>query len=162
MSGQGSPTHVPEGQPDPVIVGPGMKTMGEDAYTKASTVTPSLNSDKKHQMSSDAPSYFADIPGIKLSPPSPDRSTTSPAHAAKDAHSGMELLRHLSLTGNASPIQPEVDPRQQHPGLRLTRRIISAAFCIPYKLYYRSGSDWVGFDLSHILFYVRRVDKSGT
>lgn len=142
---QENPPGVPDGQPEPVIVGPGMNTMGEGAYTKASNVTPSLQSDKTHQLLTDAPSYLSDLPEIELSPSSPkDSSSATPARAAKDAKSGIELLRRLSLTGNASPILPEVDPREQHPGLRLSRRIISAAFCIPYKLYFRSGSDWVG------------------
>lgn len=137
---------MPGGQPDPVIVGPGLKTLGEDAYTKASNVSPNLHSDKKDSLRYDAPSYFSDVPGIKQSPSADGGSpSTSPADATKKAKSGKELLRRLSLTGGASPILPEVDPREQHPGLRLTGRIISAAFCIPYKLHFRAGSDWVSF-----------------
>lgn len=140
MSEQKKPAPVPDGQPDPIIVGPGMKTMGDAAYTKASNATPSLHSDKEHQLHSDAPSYFSDLPGIK----SPDvNSPATPTHPAKEPKSGMELLRRLSLVGDASHIVPEADPHELHPGLRLSRRIISAAFCIPYKLYFRPGSDWV-------------------
>lgn len=152
-SGGESPAPVPAGQPDPVIVGPGMTTMGDDAYTKASNATPSLLSDQKHQLFSDAPSYISDLSGRNDSSPSPDASSTaSPAHSAKEPKSGTDILRRLSLIGDASPIQPEADPREQHPGLQLTRRIISAAFCIPYKLHFRPGSDWVGFPSSRFQF----------
>jgi trehalose 6-phosphate synthase/phosphatase len=54
----------------------------------------------------------------------------------------MDLLRRLSLTSE-SPMSPEVDPRVEHPGLNLSGRLISASFCIPYKLNFQSGSDWV-------------------
>lgn len=142
MSLDDSPGKVPDDQPNPVMVGPGLKTMGEGAYEKASNATPSLDVDKQHQAASDAPSYFNKIPGSKDSP-NPGKSPSTPAEAAGGATSGVELLRRLSLVGGMSPISPEVDPRTAHPGLHLSGRIISAAFCIPYKLGYRSGSDWV-------------------
>lgn len=131
---------VPPGQPNPVLVGPGMKTLGEDAYKGASTVTPNLDVDQKHPVINDAPTYFSDIPGDKDSVASP----TSPAEAAKNAKSPRELLRRMSLMGSSFPdLHDAEDPRQQYPGLKLTGRIISAAFCIPYKLHYRPGSEWV-------------------
>lgn len=141
---QESPGKLPEGQPDPVIVGPGLKTMGEDAYEKASNVTPSLNVDKTAQLSSDTPSYFDKVhvnkdvtaQAVTAKPPS------TPAEAAEGVQSGPELLRRLSLVGETTPKTP-VDLRAAHPGLQLTGRIISAAFCIPYKLGFRSGADWV-------------------
>lgn len=140
-----SPGRVPDGQPDPVIVGPGMKTLGEGAYLKASNATPSLDVDKQHQTASDAPPYFNKIPGSK---DNPVKSPSTPAEAVGEATSGPELLRRLSLVGGMSPISPDVDPRTAYPGLQLSGRIISAAFCIPYKLGYRPGSDWVWRDLS--------------
>lgn len=143
MSEKDSPAHVPDGQPNPVIVGPGLKALREKAYTDATNATPSTDSDKKHPTDSDVPSYFANIPGAKTG--SLDRSdvTSTPSSAGRRASSGQELLRRLSLTGDASPMSPEVDPRGQHPGLKLSGRLISAAFCIPYKLGFKSGSDWV-------------------
>lgn len=139
---------MPADQPDPVIVGPGMKTMGDGAYTTASNATPSLLSDKKHQLLSDAPSYFSDISGRnESSPPTNASSSATPAQMTKESESGMDILSRLSLLGDGSPILPEADPRELHPGLDLSRRIISAAFCIPYKLSFRSGSDWVGLPL---------------
>lgn len=152
MSSEESPGKVPDGQPDPVLVGPGMKTMSEGAYTKASNATPSMQCDKNHQTSSDAPSYFAEIPGNKGTSASAHvTSPATPIQAARDARSGPELLRRLSLMGSASPVLPEADPCQQHPDLGLSRRIISAAFCIPYKLHFRSGSDWVWFTFRYSL-----------
>lgn len=139
-SEQDSPApKAPDGQPNPVLVGPGIKTLGEEAYTGASNVTPSLDADKKHPVSTDAPSYFNDIPGTKDNVASP----ATPAEAAKNAKSPMEILRRLSLVGSSFPNLPDPDPREQHPGLKLTGRIISAAFCIPYRLFFRPESDWV-------------------
>lgn len=73
--------------------------------------------------------------------PSDLSSPATPAQAAKDVKSGSELLRRLSLRG--TPAVLEAHPREQYPSLNLSGRIISAAFCIPYKLYLRKGHDWV-------------------
>ena len=140
---------IPAGQPDPVLVGPGMKTLGEDAYTGATKVTPdTLDADKKHPVDIDAPSYFQQIPGAGTEPTSP----TSPSEAAKDAKSPKEILRRLSLVGSSFPNLPDPDPRQVYPGLNLTGRIISAAFCIPYKVRFHMDSDWVWY-FSRISFF---------
>lgn len=141
MSGQGSPAKVPDGQPDPVLVGPGLSALKDKAYNDATNATPSLPSDKKHQMDSDAPSYFASIPGVNTEALS--SSDATPSTSRRKMSSGQELLRRLSLTGYASPMSPEIDPRSQHPGLKLSGRLISAAFCIPYKVHHQAGSDWV-------------------
>lgn len=143
MSEQDSPAHVPDGQPNPVLVGPGLKALREKAYDDATNATPSVDADKKHPTSSDAPSYFANIPGAKTGSPDPLDVPSVPSGARRKLSSGQDLLRRLSLTGDASPTSPEVDPRAQHPELKLSGRLISAAFCIPYKLYFQSGSDWV-------------------
>ncbi|KAL1997627.1 hypothetical protein VTN02DRAFT_1251 [Thermoascus thermophilus] len=134
MSLDDSPGKVPDNQPNPVMVGPGLKTMGDGAYEKASHATPSLDVDKHHPTATDAPSYFHAIPG---------GSTDTPVDAAAPASSGVDLLRRLSLAAGVSPVSPEGDPRAAHPGLHLSGRIISAALCIPYKLGYRAGADWV-------------------
>lgn len=120
-----------------------MKSLGEDAYMQAANVTPSLDTDKKYPVDSDAPSYFNSIPGTQ--PFADVNSPATPADAAKNANSPTELLRRLSLS--RTPLMPDFDPREQYPGLNLTGRIISAAFCIPYKVYYRPGSDWVCYSL---------------
>lgn len=132
MSESESPAQVPDDQPNPVLVGPGLKALKNEAYTKATSATPSLE-----KMSNEAPSYFDNLPGTKAA--TTDPSETKPAGRAS---SGVDLLRRLSLTSD-SPMSPETDPRTQHPGLHLSGRLISAAFCIPYKLNFRSGSDWV-------------------
>lgn len=67
----------------------------------------------------------------------------SPTEAAKGVKSGADLLRRLSLVGSSKPVAPSIEPQEGHPGLHLTGRIISAAFCIPYKLRIRPGHDWV-------------------
>lgn len=69
-------------------------------------------------------------------------SPVSPSEAAKGASSGRELLRRLSLMG--SKVAPSTMTRpEEHADLRLSGRIISAAFCIPYKLRFRTGLKWV-------------------
>lgn len=142
MSDQGkTPAKVPDSQPDPVMVGPGLKAFKEDAYKEATNATPSLPADKNHPADNDAPSYFANIPGVKAE--ALDTTQTRSQPRRRKMSSGEELLRRLSLTGDASPMTPEIDPRSQHPGLKLSGRLISAAFCIPYKVYHKSGSDWV-------------------
>ncbi|KAJ5692102.1 Trehalose-phosphatase [Penicillium macrosclerotiorum] len=142
MSDQGSPAQVPDGQPNPVLVGPGLKALKEQAYMNATNATPSVDIDKEQQMDSDAPSYFANIPGAKTDSLDPSDLTSTPPQIRRKMSSGQDLLRRLSLTAGASPISPEVDPRAQHPGLKLSGRLISVAFCIPYKLYFQSGSNW--------------------
>jgi trehalose 6-phosphate synthase/phosphatase len=141
MSDQGSPARVPDGQPDPVLVGPGLTALKDEAYKAATNATPSLPTDKKHQMDSDVPSYFASIPGVNTEALDPSDKTPPPRR--RKMSSGQDLLRRLSLTGDASPMSPELDPRAQHPGLKLSGRLISVAFCMPYKLYHQAGSDWV-------------------
>lgn len=145
MSEPQSPTHVPEDQPNPVLVGPGLQALKEAAYVEATNATPYLDTEKIHQLlDSDAPSYFANIPGAQSTENVPSGQTSLPVEAEKGASSGQDLLRRLSLAGgDSSPGLPELDPREQHPGLRLSGRLISAAFCIPYKLYHQAGSDWV-------------------
>lgn len=139
--GESLPPPIPGDQPHPVLVGPGMKTLGEEAYAGASKVTPSaLDSDRKHPVDTDAPSYFHDV-----AVSGPDHSSpSSPVQAARDAKTPKEVLRRLSLADTGSfPNLPQPDPRQQYPGLKLTGRIISAAFCIPYRVRFHSDFEWV-------------------
>lgn len=137
-----SPERLPEGQPNPVLVGPGLKALHTGAYTDATNATPSLDTDNQGQMDIDAPSYFANLPGVQTESHGPTDLGSAP-HPKRRTSSGQELLRRLSLVGNGSPMSPEVDPRAQHPGLNLSGRLISASFCMPYKLYFQAGSDWV-------------------
>lgn len=145
-SGHETPA-VPGDQPNPVMVGPGMKTLADGAYAGASYVTPAGDADKLAYANPGASSYFDYTPAAHGAMPSDgDADASSPAtpeRAAKHSRSGKELLRRLSLVGVSPQEIPETDPRELYPGLRLSGRIISAAFCMPYKLYFNSGSDWV-------------------
>lgn len=143
MSDSESPAALPDGQPDPVLVGPGLKALKQEAYTDATNATPSLVADKKSQPDSDAPSYFANTPGTGMQGLEPSNLSSIPEKPQGHTSSGQDLLRRLSLVGESSPILPDVDPRTQHPELKLSGRLISAAFCIPYKLQFQAGSDWV-------------------
>ncbi|KAJ6153806.1 HAD-superfamily hydrolase subfamily IIB [Penicillium chermesinum] len=108
MSQPDSPA-VPDNQPNPVLVGPGLTALKDEAYAEATNATPSLDADRKNQLETDAPSYLADLPA---EPASQDPS-------------------HLSSI-----------PEEASQDLKLSGRLISAAFCLPYKLYFREGEDW--------------------
>ncbi|KAL4951323.1 glycosyltransferase family 20-domain-containing protein [Aspergillus filifer] len=60
--------------------------------------------------------------------------------AAEPTARGSELLRGLSLKEVLT--LRAADFQKQYPTLNLSGRIISATFCIPNKLYFRSGCDW--------------------
>jgi trehalose 6-phosphate synthase/phosphatase len=64
-----------------------------------------------------------------------------PSQAAKHVKSSSELLRRLSLKEVLT--MQQADLQKQYPSLNLTGRIISATFCIPYRLYFQPGRDWV-------------------
>jgi trehalose 6-phosphate synthase/phosphatase len=139
---QGTPDRLPPEQPNPEMVGPGLSTMGEGAYRKASTSTPTVVSDGKD---TDHASYFSHVPGTATTTKDAYvKSPASPGEAVSGATSGPELLRRLSLVGGSiTPATPVLDPRAAHPGLQLTGRLISAAFCMPYKVAFQPDSDWV-------------------
>lgn len=113
----------------------------------ASTVTPAPATDNKQPLQlGDSPSSFSKVPGSDVSTA---KSPSTPGEAAGDAHVGADLLHRLSLpVGGKSPMMTVVDPRTAHPGLQLTGRLISAAFCIPYKVAFQPGSGWVRPSLS--------------
>lgn len=149
-SEQGAPDKIPPNQPNPAIIGTGLSVLGEEAYVDASNATPALTvgleKPREPQQDETAPSYFAAVPGTASATKDAYAKTPlSPADAASGVTSGPELLRRLSLVGGAhlTPATPMMDPRADHPGLQLTGRIISASFCIPYKVAHQPGSDWV-------------------
>lgn len=72
------------------------------------------------------------------------RRTSSPTELASGARQE-ELLRRLSLAGQR-PKFPEVadyDPRTAHPELNLSGNVISATFCVPFKIDYGRSGEWV-------------------
>ncbi|GAM43623.1 trehalose-6-phosphate phosphatase subunit [Talaromyces pinophilus] len=155
---QGAPDKIPPNQPNPVILGPGLSALGEEAYVEAATATPAVvsaataagNADgaanpREPKQGDSAASYFAEVPGTATAlKDAYAKSPMSPADAAEGVTSGPELLRRLSLIGGAhlTPATPVIDPRADHPGLQLTGRIISASLCIPYKVAHQAGQDW--------------------
>jgi len=166
---QGAPDNIPPNQPNPVIVGPGLSALGEEAYVEASTTTPPVvsaataagNADgaenpREPKQAESAASYFAEVPGAATAlKDAYAKSPMSPADAASGVTSGPELLRRLSLIGGAhlTSASPVIDPRADHPGLQLTGRIISASLCIPYKVAHQAGQDWVRTRSEGIHFY---------
>lgn len=71
------------------------------------------------------------------------RRPSSPSQAAAGARSPEEVLRRLSLVDSRpkAPTLEDINPAQ-YPNLGLTGNIISATFCVPYKVGYRPGEDW--------------------
>ena len=146
---QGAPDKIPPNQPHPVIVGPGLSALGETAYVQASITTPALSGHEKPReprKEESTASYFSEIPGtLTAAKDAYAKSPLSPAYAASGVTSGPELLRRLSLAGEAhlTPATPLTDARADHPGLHLSGRLISASLCIPFKVAHQAGSDWV-------------------
>ena len=70
-------------------------------------------------------------------------SPQSPTEAAKGTKSGADLLRRLSLVDATRQPVPQLTSPEDHPDLNLSGRIISAAFCIPYKLGFKPKESWV-------------------
>lgn len=66
----------------------------------------------------------------------------SPGEAAKGAKTSRDILRRLSLVDAERPEVLDVVTTAAYPALQLTGNVISATVCIPYKVGYRSESDW--------------------
>ncbi|OBT49209.1 hypothetical protein VE00_00160 [Pseudogymnoascus sp. WSF 3629] len=78
-------------------------------------------------------SYFPTVDNSRLATPSPSAQLADPS-SQPSALKGEVPQRKASLT--------DIDPRSAFPSLELTGSVISAAFCVPYSLEYRKGSDW--------------------
>ena len=70
-----------------------------------------------------------------------DRRLSSTAKTAAGARSPEELLRRFSIAPKDRVVE---DPRKIHPSLDLTGKLISATFCVPYKIGYCPNGEWVG------------------
>lgn len=65
------------------------------------------------------------------------------------SYSGDDVLRRLSLaTADHRADFQDFDPRASHPNLDLSGNVISAAFCVPYKVGYTATGEWVGHTCS--------------
>lgn len=91
------------------------------------------------------PAWNANI----TSPPDAGPEGRKPESPDVDEHgnqTGEALLRRFSESGKGSehPDLADVDPRAAHPNLHLSGHVISVSFCVPYKLAWTPGADWVG------------------
>jgi hypothetical protein len=76
--------------------------------------------------------------------PSKDRRPSSAAGIAAGASSPEELLRRFSLAGRTRKLSDVTeDPRTLHPNLHLSGNVISATFCVPYRIGYSCNGNWV-------------------
>jgi hypothetical protein len=89
----------------------------------------------------------------------PPGAEDSASGATGTARSPEELLRRLSLNAQIAPTltsQPrDWNPRDAYPELGLSGNVISATFCVPYKIRYGSDGAWVSFVTigSHLLVF---------
>lgn len=109
-------------------------------------VTPSISNEDKfpsfhhHQLPQELPPHVLESIGAKGGPEYGNGTSTN------GSSSGEELLRRLSITANAAGSIPDAqnfDPRAAHPDLHLSGNVISAAFCVPYKIGYTTTGEWV-------------------
>ena len=136
----------------PSIAGPRANSSTLDAANDRSVLaTPSWDTKRSFKN--------ADTSPPSASVPADGGNTTvkpTPASTVSGAKSGQELLRRLSLVDGATArIAPDPLPQQAHPSLHLTGRVISATFCIPYKLGFRPNCDdpWVRYCLVSWVFW---------
>lgn len=115
-------------------------TPGIDAFNEPNVdESPDVKTPTQENSSSgpqwNANSYFAPREGAKA----PD----SPTQFASGARSPADLLRRLSLINSNRPAIREVGPTESHPSLHLSGGIISATFCIPHSVGFKTGAEWV-------------------
>lgn len=55
------------------------------------------------------------------------------------------ILRRLSIIGrpHSEGSIPHTGPDILHPGAKVSGRVISAVFCVPFSIRYRKTADWV-------------------
>ncbi|CBF82703.1 putative alpha,alpha-trehalose-phosphate synthase subunit Tps2 [Aspergillus nidulans FGSC A4] len=82
----------------------------------------------------------ASAPNVSSNFNNASKTASALSEADKGTQSGSDLLHRLSLKEILTMRAP--DFQKQYQGLNLSGRIISAAFCIPHKLYFRAGRDW--------------------
>lgn len=67
--------------------------------------------------------------------------------SSEDSHNGQpkpeEILRRLSLTDELPRFSSRTQARKEYAGLGLSGNIISATFCVPYRIEYGNGGEWV-------------------
>lgn len=98
---------------------------------------------ERHTVTDNTPQWNANY--IAPTTPSKARRPSSPSEAAAGATSPKDILRRLSLAsqGTQQSEATGVDPREAHPQLGLSGNVISATFCVPYKINYASSGGWV-------------------
>ncbi|KJX93404.1 alpha,alpha-trehalose-phosphate synthase subunit Tps2 like protein [Zymoseptoria brevis] len=101
-------------------------------------VTPSIsNEDKRHSFSADnPPTHVLESIGAQGAP------EYSNGNGASESAHGEALLRRLSLHAKPNLDTAPWDPRAAHPDLNLSGNVISATFCVPYKIGYTTTGEW--------------------
>lgn len=105
-------------------------------------VTPSISNEDRHpffhhtRLPKDLPPHILESVGAQSDP--------EYSNGANGSSRGEELLRRLSLaTSGLEQNSQNFDPRAAHPDLHLSGNVISAAFCLPYKVGYTAAGEWV-------------------
>ena len=111
-------------------VTPGVTASGASAY------------DDHNAPEWNANSYFAPKLTNTAISEEPNEMHDPVATAAKGARTPAELLRRMSLISHLRSESFDSDPREQHPSLDLTGNVISACFCVPYKVGFSNSGEW--------------------
>lgn len=141
MSGHERPSAVRQETVNPAL--------SEENRVLQNPVTPTVSNEDRNPFAQSAPQPTAGVQGLPGKPPPHIlEATGANGHAdpAAGVQNGEDLLRRLSLTGT-TPSRQELqsfDPHATHPNLTLSGNIISAAFCVPYKIGYTTSGEWVG------------------
>lgn len=114
--------------------------------TEHSSAGPTRTDRPQHIVASTSPQpqWNANYIAQPTTPPR-GRRPSSPGEAAAGARSPEELLRRLSIT-TQNPLDQNVadfNPRETFPELQLSGNVISATFCVPFKIRYGSDGQWV-------------------
>lgn len=75
----------------------------------------------------------------------PELDSTAATHAMGNPGNAETLLRRLSLVQSprSQGSVPHTGPDILHPGSKVSGRVISAVFCVPYTIRHRKNADWV-------------------
>ena len=105
-------------------------------------VTPGVSASGGCAYDNDNDSYFVPKPADTTVIAEPAELDDLVATAAKGARTPAELLRRMSLIGHTRSKSFNLDPQEQYPSLDLTGNVISATFCIPYKVGFTADGQW--------------------
>jgi trehalose 6-phosphate synthase/phosphatase len=117
-------------------------TVSDNAVTPVVSVPGAAAYEHREATQWNTNSYFAPKLADTVITAEPAEMDDPVATAAKGARTPAELLRRMSLIGHSRSDSFDFDPRDQYPNLDLSGNVISATFCIPYKVGFAANGEW--------------------